>query len=698
MIRVMTVLVGVLVNVFMAYVVHVTGLPIYLDTIGTMVVAIVGGIFPGMMTAVLTNTLCTMFSADAIFFTFVNTMIALFTAWFAKRYGFKKVRHVIIYILGAGLISAALSTVIQLLIFGGAQRTEVARAIEVYWEATGISREILLTIITILLNIFDKWVSLVLALIALHIIPERYKVAVQVSGWKQRPLSEEDIESISKWDRDVKHSIRNRITFLLTGISMALVIIMGFTGIDLFYSSAIKTATASAKSATGFAMSIMDKSAMDEYLVNGTKAENYLETSSMLAKISDNSQYVKCIYVFLPTAEGCYRIFHTTDDTSGVYRAGTKMTLSKEMEALLPDMLDGKMVDPIVSNGFYNWNMTLLTPVYDEYGQCVCYMAVEVTLNSVNSEVHEIVTKILMSLAGFFLLILVTGMWMSGFLIVYPINSIAESVDAFVGAGLNQESLDTHVRKLRQLDIRTEDEIEKMYHSICQMASATAEQMRDIRYYAETTTKMQSGLIITMADLVENRDSDTGAHIQKTAAYVRIVMEGLKKKGYYLEKLTPKFMEDVEMSAPLHDVGKINIPDAVLNKPGKLTPEEYEIMKTHTTMGKNIMEKAISTVRGEGYLKEARNMAAYHHERWDGKGYPEGLHGEIIPLSARIMSVADVFDALTSARVYKPAFPLDEALKIIQEGAGTQFDPKCVEAFMECLPEVKQVLRKYHQL
>ena len=206
---------------------------------------------------------------------------------------------------------------------------------------------------------------------------------------------------------------------------------------------------------------------------------------------------------------------------------------------------------------------------------------------------------------------------------------------------------------------------------------------------------MQDGLIITMADLVESRDSDTGAHVQKTAAYVKIIAEGLKSKGYYAEKLTPKFMTDVVRSAPLHDVGKIHIPDRILNKPGKLTDEEYAIMKTHTTAGKKIMDHTISTVEGDSYLKEARNMAAYHHERWDGKGYPEGLHGEVIPLSARIMAVADVFDALASPRVYKPAFPLEKALAILQEGSGTQFDPKCVEVFMESLPQVKEVLRKY---
>ena len=230
------------------------------------------------------------------------------------------------------------------------------------------------------------------------------------------------------------------------------------------------------------------------------------------------------------------------------------------------------------------------------------------------------------------------------------------------------------------------------------MESDMADQYRDIRRFSEIAMKMRDGLIILMADMVENRDSDTGDHIQKTASYVRIILNGLKRKGYYSEQMTSQYMIYVEKSAPLHDVGKIKIPDAILNKPGRLTAEEFEIMKTHATVGKEIIEKAMSTIEGGSYLREARNMAAYHHEKWNGTGYPEGLKEEEIPLSARIMAVADVFDALTSARVYKPAFPLDEALRMIEEGKGTQFDPKCVEVFLESVSDIKDVLRKYNQL
>ena len=200
---------------------------------------------------------------------------------------------------------------------------------------------------------------------------------------------------------------------------------------------------------------------------------------------------------------------------------------------------------------------------------------------------------------------------------------------------------------------------------------------------------------MTMADIFENQEIDSRAHIQKTAEYVRIMLEGLRKKGYYTEKLTDKFINDVEISAPLYDIGKVKIPSSILNKPEELTDEEEKIMETHTTEGKKILENAISTVEGENYLKEARNMAAYHHENWDGTGYPLGLHGEVIPLSARIMAIADIFDELTSPRVYRSAETAAEALEELKKGAGTRFDPKCVEVFEDSFTEVKNVLRKY---
>lgn len=201
-------------------------------------------------------------------------------------------------------------------------------------------------------------------------------------------------------------------------------------------------------------------------------------------------------------------------------------------------------------------------------------------------------------------------------------------------------------------------------------------------FYHERLSGMQSGMITFMAEIVENRDDNTGGHIRRTAAYVEQIAEELKRQGAYPEILSDTYMRDMIVAAPLHDIGKIHIPDAVLNKPGRLSEEEFAIMKTHTTAGEELLKHAREELGESGYLNTAVEMAAYHHEWWNGRGYPYGISGEEIPLCARIMAVADVFDALTSKRCYKDAMPVEKAYAIIREESGTHFDPVVAEAFL----------------
>ncbi len=210
-------------------------------------------------------------------------------------------------------------------------------------------------------------------------------------------------------------------------------------------------------------------------------------------------------------------------------------------------------------------------------------------------------------------------------------------------------------------------------------------------FYHERVSSMQSGMITFMAEVVENRDDNTGGHIRRTAKYVESIAKELKNRGTYSDILTDKYMSDMVVAAPLHDIGKIHIPDAVLNKPGKLTEEEFEIMKTHTTAGEELLTRAKEELGESEYLNTAVEMAAYHHEWWNGKGYPYGISGEEIPLCARIMAVVDVFDALTSKRCYKNAMPLEKAYAIIKEESGTHFDPAVAEAFLAAVTTVEDM-------
>lgn len=168
----------------------------------------------------------------------------------------------------------------------------------------------------------------------------------------------------------------------------------------------------------------------------------------------------------------------------------------------------------------------------------------------------------------------------------------------------------------------------------------------------------------------------------------------MQKDGFYAEQLSEEYIDEVVRSAPLHDVGKIAVSDVILNKPGRLTDEEFRIMQSHTTEGGKIIDKAMALVdEDSGYLNEAKNLALYHHEKWNGKGYPTGLKEEEIPLSARVMAVADVFDALVSRRSYKEPFTIEKALEIIRTDAGTHFDPLVAQAFLNAEDEVRRVAK-----
>ena len=196
---------------------------------------------------------------------------------------------------------------------------------------------------------------------------------------------------------------------------------------------------------------------------------------------------------------------------------------------------------------------------------------------------------------------------------------------------------------------------------------------------------MQQSTIIGMANLIESRDGSTGEHVKNTAGYVGLLAEAALEEGLYPDVIDEHFVELAQSAAPLHDVGKIVVPDHILNKPGRFTPEEFAIMQRHAAEGGNIVHQVLNGVTDSDYLEIASDIATYHHEKWDGSGYPAGLAGEEIPVAARIMAIADVYDALISKRVYKDAMPVDKALGIIEHDAGSHFDPLLAPLFVKLM-------------
>ncbi len=207
---------------------------------------------------------------------------------------------------------------------------------------------------------------------------------------------------------------------------------------------------------------------------------------------------------------------------------------------------------------------------------------------------------------------------------------------------------------------------------------------------------IQNVTIFAMASLAETRDNETGNHIRRTRIYVKNLALKLQNHPKFKDFLTKEIIDTLYKSAPLHDIGKIGIPDYILLKKGKLSFEEFEIMKTHTTLGKKAIEQAENQLGYEvSFLKIAKEIAYLHHEKYDGSGYPLGLKGEEIPISARLMSVADVYDALISRRVYKDSIEHEKAVEIMKEGKGSHFDPDILEAFLELEKEFEEVAKNF---
>lgn len=213
---------------------------------------------------------------------------------------------------------------------------------------------------------------------------------------------------------------------------------------------------------------------------------------------------------------------------------------------------------------------------------------------------------------------------------------------------------------------------------------------------AEEARKANEIMLVAMASIAETRDNETGNHILRTQSYVRSLAEHLSTQPDFADQLDATSIETLFLAAPLHDIGKVGIPDRILMKPGRLTAEEFEIMKTHTTIGHEAIEKAQQRVGIHiPVLEVAKEIALYHQEKWDGSGYPEGLSGEAIPLSARLMALADVYDALITRRVYKEAMSHAQAVQIILEGRGKHFDPVLVDAFQAIEREFYAISMKY---
>ncbi|MBR4546371.1 MAG: HD domain-containing protein [Oscillibacter sp.] len=681
-------LAGVAFNVVGARLVAWLGLPLFLDSQGTVFVAAVGGYLPGIVVGYLSNLVNSAYDPISVFYCVTSVMIAGTATFFYQKGLFRKLPGLLLLVFVLAFLGGGLGSVMGWALYGFDIEGGVSGALAVRIYESGFFSPFTAKLIAdFAIDVADKALTILVVLLALRFVPYRLEDALDVPLRRGSHSATSKAAPKSKSVRGL--SLRTKIALMISIAVLLLALSASFITFLLYRQALVEQHTKLGKGVAELAASAIDPDAVDRYLEEGDDAPGYRETENMLYRIRNSSPDIQYVYVYRILPDGCHVVFDLdTEDTPGS-DPGEIQAFDPSFYDYLPALLAGEPIEPIISNDFYGWLLTAYTPVYNDAGECVCYAAADTSMDKLRSDELRFLAQQLSLFLGSFLLILGVTLWLTEEQMIAPINAIAYAAGTF--AYDSEEARAENVEVMQSLNIHTGDEIENLYHAILKTAGDTMEYIADSQKKAETIARMQSGLILTLADLVESRDQNTGDHVRKTAAYTEIILKQMRRDGIYSEALTNEFIAEVVSAAPLHDMGKIHVPDAILNKPGKLNEIEFQEMKKHTTAGQDIISKVMQIDPDSEYLKEARNLAAFHHEHWDGTGYPSGLAGEDIPLSARVMAVADVFDALVSRRSYKEGFPIEKALRIIREGAGSHFDPKIVEAFLHAEKEVRRV-------
>lgn len=671
---------GIIINLIGTIIAMTFDLPLYLDAIGTVTAAAFGGFFPAVVAGFISNLIKGIWGAENIYYGIINILIAVCTGYFAKKGCFKKgIFKLLLLTVSLALISCIVGDLLGLLMDSVVTLENITGELTIYIHRVVKDMPV---------EFMDKAIAVAVATLIYRPTPARLKSLFRIDGWLQAPISPVMRKAASK--NSVRRiSLRAKILTIVITSALLIAVSATVVSFNLFKTSTINERTKLASAIANYAASSLNGNKVNEYLEKGEDAEGYNEYKKRLTYLKLGAPDVEYIYVYKIMEDGCHVVFDLDSEDFKGEANGYIEPFDESFMEYVPTLLAGGRIDPIVSNDSYGWLLTVYEPVYDSMGVCQAYVGVDVSMNQLRGYNHSFMAKLLSIIIGFLGLVLCVSVWLIRHNIILPVNTMAYCAGAF--AYKNEEGIEKNVERIKSLDIRTGDEIEHLYKAFTKTTEDSLRYVEDIQQKTDTIQKMQNGLIMVLADMVESRDKCTGTHIKKTAAYVKLIVEEMRKRGFYKERLTDQFAEDVVNAAPLHDIGKIQIPDTVLNKPGKLTDEEFDLMKKHTVYGSEIIEKAMKTVTTSSYLEEAKNLAEFHHEKWNGKGYPHGISGEDIPLSARIMAVADVFDALVSERSYKKGFPFEKAMGIIEEDAGTHFDPLVAEAFIGASERVKKI-------
>ena len=681
-----TVVVGVELNFLGGMANKLLGLPLYLDNIGTLLSSLIGGLVPGITVGFFSNLINGINDPDATYYAVITILIAVAAVVCKKKRIMTRFPHVLLAVVIFAFIGGVVGGVLTWLIygkdFGEGFAVDLAAKLSSALSIGYFSSNLLAAFAV---DLVDKAAVTLVAVPLYLLLPDKLLDVFRRQSWYLR----RNTKSVAHIHKQSSLSVKMSVVISL---SIAVAMLGASTAsIIQYHKLTIREYQEKGERVTMILADMLSRKQTEDLLANGRDAEGYYEMCKELNNVLTASPEVRFIYAYQVREGDCRVVFDLDVPDQEADDPGTVVEYDETIEKYAALFLAGEEIPTDTTVDEFGWLFSVYRPVFDkDDGTLLCYAIADMSMDRLHADEVAYLTKLISLLIAVLFLISVYSIWLTRQAIVEPVNTIANAANRF---SYDTPEARVQSRKMvQELNITTGDELEDLYRAYRKTTEDMVDYIDEVQHKSDQISNLQNGLILVLADMVESRDKNTGDHVKKTAAYVAIILEQMRKEGIYADKLTDSYIYDVVHSAPLHDVGKITISDAILNKPGKLTDEEFAVMKTHAVSGEVIIDQVIDTMHEESdYLNEAKNLAAYHHEKWNGLGYPKGLKGEEIPLSARVMAVADVFDALVSRRSYKGPYPIDDSLNIIRESSGSHFDPQVVKAFLDAESEVRRV-------
>ena len=693
---VLFVFVVLLLNIIPSKTALALNLPLFLDSIGTIFAAMLGGNLPAVIVGFCVNAINGISDITTLYYGIISILIGVAAALFQRNGFFKTPGKIVVTIITFSLLGGGLGSVLTYFLFGYdfGEGISAPFALAVY-EHLGFSKFFAQLTADIILDVFDKTIVVIAAVALQRVVPQQLKNRIGKLFLFNQDTVRSDEEKLFE-GKLVKRSLIRKVVVMVIVAEILLGALASTTGYILYSQAAVNEYIDITKGVSKATSVVVDGDRIDEFLEKGRDAEGYADIEKRLYRIKETFPHVMYLYIYRIMEDGSHVIFdlesEDIDDVKAVKadQPGDIVDFDETFADVKENLIRGEKVEPRISDDEFGWLLTSYEPLLNSEGKPVAQIGVDLYMGDVNGEQATFFIKLLSMFFGLSIIIMSVVLEFVNRGIVYPVNRMAAASIHFAYNLEQGVESGNNLKAIEDLKIHTFDEIEYLYRAITKMGGDSLRYIDELNRQTERITNMQEEIIVNFAEMVEARDMSTGNHVKKTAFYVEAIAKELQKEGKFKDILTDSYIKVLKRSAPLHDIGKIAISDLILNKPGRFTEDEFKIMQSHTTEGKNILTKIETNASDmdEGYLKESIEMAQYHHEKWDGTGYPRGVKGDEIPISARIMAVADVFDALVAERVYKAAFPYEKAMEIITGGAGKAFDPDVVEAFTHISKEL----------